>query len=418
MIKRIIQIFNNNKKVIENFSFLSLFQVFTLLSPLITYPYIIKVVGLEAYGLVIFAQTIVSYFSLFINFGFGTSGPRDVALTKNNPLKLSELVSSIFLLKLFILIISFIIYLIIISLFKPFSDYFLLFLFSFFMTIGDLLFPSWFFQGIEKMKYITYINIFVRSIFIFFVFIFINDSSDFIYIPLLNSFSGLLSGIISIFILVKFENISFVLVPKKMLVEQMKSSFILFVSTFFINIYMKLNKIIIGSFLGMSEVALYDLGEKIINILKIPIFKISEAVFPKISINKSISFINKTMCITILSVTIMYVCLFFSSDWIVYYFLGYEDDVASNIVKILGGSLLFLSFNMFFGGLRLIPFGYDKDYSFVMVTNGIIYLILMLMLWGFNYLNIYSVSFVYVIVEIICSILLFNKSKKLKLIFD
>ena len=181
---------------------------------------------------------------------------------------------------------------------------------------------------------------------------------------------------------------------------------------------MKLNKIIIGSFLGMSEVALYDLGEKIINILKIPIFKISEAVFPKISINKSISFINKTMCITILSVTIMYVCLFFSSDWIVYYFLGYEDDVASNIVKILGGSLLFLSFNMFFGGLRLIPFGYDKDYSFVMVTNGIIYLILMLMLWGFNYLNIYSVSFVYVIVEIICSILLFNKSKKLKLIFD
>ncbi|MDC0372102.1 hypothetical protein OAM48_05840, partial [Flavobacteriaceae bacterium] len=141
-------------------------------------------------------------------------------------------------------------------------------------------------------------------------------------------------------------------------------------------------------------------------------------VFPKISIDKSISFINKAMCLTILCVSVMYVFLIFSSDWIVYYFLGSYDKIASNVVNILGFSLVFLTFNMFFGGLRLIPFGYDKEYSFVMVANGTIYMILMFFLWYFNFLSIYSISYVYVIVEIICSMFLFQKVKKLKLLFD
>ena len=91
-IKKLI---TNNKKIIENFSYLTIFQVFTLLSPIITYPYLIRVVGLEMYKMVIFAQTIVTYFSLLINFGFNISGPKDVALSKNDHHLLSEYVSFI-----------------------------------------------------------------------------------------------------------------------------------------------------------------------------------------------------------------------------------------------------------------------------------------------------------------------------------
>ena len=61
---------SRNKTVLANFSYLSLLQVFTILFPLLTYPYLLRVIGLELYGVIVFAQTIINYVSLVINFGF------------------------------------------------------------------------------------------------------------------------------------------------------------------------------------------------------------------------------------------------------------------------------------------------------------------------------------------------------------
>ena len=68
-----------NKTVLVNFSYLSILQIFTIVFPLLTYPYLLRVVGLELYGVLVFAQTIISYVSLVINFGFNMSGARNVA---------------------------------------------------------------------------------------------------------------------------------------------------------------------------------------------------------------------------------------------------------------------------------------------------------------------------------------------------
>lgn len=410
--------FLNNKKIIENFSYLTFFQIFTLLSPLIVYPYIIKIVGLELYGVVIFAQAIIAYFSLVINFGFGTSGPRDIAISKDNHELLSEYVSSIFIIKTLLWLICFVIYIAIITTIDFFNNHLLLYVFTYFVTISDVLFPIWFFQGLEKMKYITYINLFVRSLFIIAIFIFIKQSSDYIYIPLLNSIGALVGGIISIYIVFKKEGVSFIRVSKIVLVKQLKESFVLFVSTISIQLYMNLNKIIVGTFLGMKEVAIYDLGEKITSLLKTPIIMFSQAVFPKISREKSITFINKAMFFIAGTVVVIYFILFFTSDWIVLYFIGTKNLLAINVVKILGLSLIFMSFGMFLGGLRLIPFGFNKEYMFVMVANGVFYLIIMAALWIFNSINIYSITIAYVIVEAFSAIFLYFINRRLKLLIN
>lgn len=416
MLKILKQLLLNNKKIIENFSYLTIFQVFTLLSPFIIYPYIIKTVGLELYGVIIFAQTIVTYFSLIINFGFGTSGPRDVSILRDNPKLLSEYVSSIFIIKIVLWILCFIIYIILISTIDFFKNNILLYVFTYFVTISDVLFPIWFFQGLEKMKYITYVNLFVRSFFIGAIFIFIKQSSDYIYIPLLNAIGALVSGIFAIFIVFKMEGVSFIIVSKKMLVRQLNDSFVLFVSTISIQLYINLNKIIVGTFLGMKEVAIYDLGEKITSLLKTPLMMFSQAVFPKISREKSISFINKSMFFIAGVVIILYLILFFTSDWIVLYFIGTKNFLAITVVRILGLSLIFMSFGMFLGGLRLIPFGFNKEYMFVMVANGAFYIIIVGFLWLFNSINIYSVTSTYVLVEAFGLALVYYFNYKLKLL--
>lgn len=418
MIKKIKnnRIYINNKKIIENFSFLSLFQLFTLVSPLITYPYLIKVVGLELYGTVVFAQTVISYLSLVINFGYNTSGPKEVSVLKEQQHLLSEFVSSVFIVKAGLWLITLIVFVAVISFFDYFTQYYLLYLFTFFITIGDVLFPIWFFQGIEKMKYITYINIGVKFIFIVCVFIFIKEKGDYILVPVINAIGALVSGIISVYLVFKRENVTFIKVKYASIKKSFIESFVLFISSLSVSIYLSLNKLIVGAFLGMREVAIYDLAEKVVSMIKTPIIMLSQAIFPKIAREKSIGFINKSMKVTLVGVFIVYSFLFLLSDEIVYFFVHDYNPLAGNIIRIYGLSMFFLTVNMFLGGLRLIPFGYNKQYMLVMLANGVFYLMIIGGIYFFNIITLYTITLAYVLAEVFCTVYLLTVNKKLKLI--
>ena len=116
-----------NKTVLVNFSYLSILQIFTIVFPLLTYPYLLRVVGLELYGVLVFAQTIISYVSLVINFGFNMSGARNVAVYKGDKERLSQIVSSIYLCKFILWLICLIVYLSVISIFSFFKNYYLVY---------------------------------------------------------------------------------------------------------------------------------------------------------------------------------------------------------------------------------------------------------------------------------------------------
>lgn len=406
-----------NKTIITNFSFLSIFQIFALLSPLITYPYLIRVVGLEKYGVVIFAQALVSYFSLIINFGFNISGPKDVAICRNEHKTLSEFVSSIYIIKSLLWVLCFIVYMALIFSSDFFHDNLIVYIFTFFITLNDVFFPAWFFQGIEKMKYITYVNLFVRSLFIIAIFILIKGPSDYVFIPLLNSVGALIGGVISTYLVFKKEGVDFIHVPKALIFIRFKEGVTLFISTISQQVYLYMNKLIIGKFLGMQEVTIYDLAEKITLIMKTLIGTIAQATFPKISREKSISYINKVMLLVVSLVALIYLIIFFTSGQVVLFFTGQELPVAKSIIRILGLSAIFIGFNVFLGGNRLIPFGFNKQYMFITVANSGVYLLCIASLFLFDIINIYTITITFVFVEAFCFALLSLTNKKLKLLW-
>lgn len=158
----------NNRILLTNFSYLAILQIFIMLSPLITYPYLIRVVGLELNGVVVFAQSISTYLSLIINFGFNIYGVRQVALYKEDQVELNRIISTIYTNKFIIWFFLLLGWLLLISKLQFFSQYYWAYFYSFFITFNELLFPVWLFQGLERMKYITIINVLVRSLFIVF----------------------------------------------------------------------------------------------------------------------------------------------------------------------------------------------------------------------------------------------------------
>lgn len=405
-----------NKTVLANVSYLSILQIFTILFPLLTYPYLLRVIGLDLYGVIVFAQTIITYVSLVINFGFNMSGAKNVAICKENKELLSRIVSSTYLCKLILWSICVVVYFSIISIVPFFKEHYWVYSLSFLLTFNELLLPIWFFQGIENMKYITIVNMLARLLFVIAIFLFIHEREDYLLVPLLNGLGAVVAGILSLYIVLGRERVRLSVIPIRELRSAYKESFPLFVSTLSTQIYVNVNKLVIGSFLGMSEVSIYDLGEKVLNLMKLPISMVSQAVFPKISREKNIHFVNKIMFLLAGAVFIGYMFVFIASRQIVYLFTGAYVNDAIVVIRILGVSAIIISFNCFLGGNRLVPFGFSSMYMKIMICNCLFFLLILLILLLANMINVYTVSLMVVIVEVFCFIVLLIKNRYIGLI--
>ena len=407
---------SRNKTVLANFSYLSLLQVFTILFPLLTYPYLLRVIGLELYGVIVFAQTIINYVSLVINFGFNMSGARDVAVHKEDKVRLSRIVSSTYLCKFILWIVCLIVYLSVISIVPFFRDYYWVYLLSFLLTLNELLLPIWFFQGIEKMKYITIVNLSARLLFVAAIFLFVREREDYLLVPFLNGIGTILAGGLSLYIVLGKEKINLFVIPIKDLKSAYKESFPLFVSSLSTQIYVNVNKLVIGSFLGMSEVSIYDMADKVLHLMKLPISMMAQAVFPKISRERNIRFVNRVMFLVAGTVLLAYICVFIGSDWIVYLFTGEYMEEASIIMRLLGESAILVSFNGFLGGNRLVPFGYSSVYMKTMVGNCLFFLAGTGLLLLTHTINMYTVTVMAVAVEVFCFVSLIYRNWRLGLL--
>ena len=113
--------------------YLSVLEILKMVMPFVALPYLISTVGADKYGLVVFAQAIISYFIIFINFGLDVSAVKNVSINRSDNEKLSEVVSSVLIIKAFLFILSFLALGVLLLCVKQFRDNYVLFLLSFFI---------------------------------------------------------------------------------------------------------------------------------------------------------------------------------------------------------------------------------------------------------------------------------------------
>ena len=374
---------------IKNFGYLSALQLFTLFIPIIIYPYLIRVIGKEIWGEIVFAQVIISYASLFINFGFDVSATRDVSVNRDNPIELSKIVSSVFITKLFFGLISTLSVILLINFIPFFSYHKLLYLYTFIFCLGDIFFPIYFFLGIEKMKYITFINLFTKLLFLLFVFIFVKDKSDYILVPLFNGLGAAIGGIIAMVIAIKIYNIKILLVSIAILKSRINTSVNYFITDLSIVLKDRVNLLVIGTFIGFTEVAYYDLGTKIVHIAQTPFSIINRVLLP--SFAKEFSrrkLILSVWIFTTVSFLIVILLIIFS-DIIVIILGGGQMLPASNIIYIYAIVIPLACISSIYG-IGLASQGVSKNYMLSDLYSFIVYLIAVLSLYVFYNVSIYT----------------------------
>lgn len=299
----------DNKIIIENYFFMTVLQIINSFFYLLIYPYLIRNLGGEAYGTFIFATSIVTYFIFLINFGFDLPAVKYAAQNLSNNVELEKLLSSIFTSKIFLFIVSVCI-IIILSVLIPFIKTNLVLIFiCFSQTLYHVLLPQWFFQAFQKMKIITYIQLATKIISLPMVFIFVKNESDLIIYSIIVSLTSIIGAIIAFFIIYFKFNLKIRITNFSETFMWFKEAFPFFLSNSAGVIKEQSIIIIIGSFFGMKEVAIYDLANKIISIPKTLLTSVNSAIFPilvqKFDSNKIKRIINIEFLVSFLIVVVI-----------------------------------------------------------------------------------------------------------------
>ena len=404
-----------NWSLFSNFSNLSVLYSLNLLIPFFIYPYLIRVLGSETYGLVIYAQAIITYFVTLIGFGFNLSGVKLVSANRNNKQEIGKIISSILIIKFFLFIIS-IIFLIFILFYLPAAKGFeILFIFSMSSVLSELLFPIWYFQGIEQMGYWTKITLVSRLIYLVLIFLLIQSPDDYLFVPIAVGVGHLIGSLMSIYIIFFKHRIKFSLQSFQTLKFYFLDSIPLFLSGLSFNIISSNNKFIIGSFVGMGEVAYYDLADKLRTLFKLPQTIINLTIFPRVSREKNIVFIKQMFKITIFVNLILVSIVLLTSPKIITILAGNEMLPSLSLVNTLIFSILLLAMKDVFGVQILIPNGYNKIFTKIILMSLLIYLIQIVLIWttiGFTSLNLIISTLAS---ELFMVTLMFYYCKKLKL---
>jgi PST family polysaccharide transporter len=356
----------DKRRILQNLLSLSVLQGINALMPLVTLPYLVRVLGTEKFGLIAFAQSFIMYFQTLVSYGFEYTATRSISANRADREKISDIFSSVIWLKLILLAASVILISAIIFSFTRFSTEIELYYFTAGVLLGSVFYPTWFFQGIEDMKYITFFDFLSKLLYTLLILATIKSVSDYILVPLFNSFSQLIFGLAAIILVHRKYGIRLKLVSIRVLVHDLKEGFSVFITYFVPTLYNSSSIFILGVFGGPVLVGFYAAATKIVDILISFANIITRVYYPTI-IRKAKHFFTYRKIIMSAGLAISIVTFFLSGPLVN---ILYSDSFAPTkpLLRILSFSIFFVSVIYCYGTNLLIAKKKDRLFMYISVV--------------------------------------------------
>jgi len=400
--------------IFSNYVYLLLIQGANFILPLIALPYLVITLGSKNYGLVMIAHSLSVFLNIVVDFGFNISATREVALLKKNKTKLSQYFWNIYFVKLILVLISLLVIVVLTNTIEKFKSEPLVYYYSFGLVVGQAIFPTWFFQGIEKMRMITIINVMAKLFFTISIFFIVLSPEDFEFVPILNGLGLMLSGVIGFLFSLKYVN--FTLPKINQSIKIIKESIKLFASNFAVSLYTSSNTLILGFFGGDSLAGVYASMEKLVIATKSVYIPLYQAIFPNLSTKPTktiIRFIKKLSLPIFISGLSISLVILYAAELILN--LIYNDALITSYYKIfqgLGLIALLAALNMLLVTLFFPAIKAYKTRMNILVFAGIFHIILVLILVRFY--SIYGVAFTAIFTELLILVLAYRIFKTIK----
>lgn len=360
----------NGRTLVANFGYLSLLQIASYVFPLITVPYLAKIIGVEGYGKIAFAAAIVAWAKTITDWGFRFTATRDVAKNRNDKEKVSEIFSNTIWAQSILMVLSFLLLTVAALAVPTFRENQAIIFISFLLIPGRIMFPEWFFQAMERMRYITILNLTSKLIFTLAVFVFIKQKSDFILQPLFTTLGYAVSGIISMYIILAKWKIKLKRPDLSKILLTIKGSTDVFINNLTPNLYSSFSIMLLGFWGGPVSNGKLDAGGKFISVFQQLMHVFSRTFFPFLSrrIDKH-NLYGKIYLTLSISFTTLSVIL---APFLVKLFFTPEFSDAIIVMQIMSVSVLFMSFSNIYGTNYLIIQGYERPLRNITLIGSLI----------------------------------------------
>ncbi|MBR8759093.1 flippase [Porphyromonas levii] len=358
------------RALVENFISLSILKALAFVLPLVTLPYLSRVIGVARFGDIAFASSIIVYFMTITDYGFNYTATRDLSKNRTNLEYVRHLFWNVLYTKMVLLTISVVIFAVLVEAIPFLREYRLLLWLTFLTVPSYMLFPEWFFQGIEKMRYITIVNVISKVVFTALIFLLIRQESDYVLHPALNAFGFLVAGVVSQVIILRKYKVYPVRFSWRDVKQTLRSGWDVFLSLIAPNLYTNMSTVFLQTFHGSTGAGLFSSGRTFVDISDQFAMVLSRVFFPFLSrrpdkhkVYKNISFmINVAMAIT----------LFLSADLLINIFYTEEFRASANVLRIMAICPLFLYLMNAYGTNYLVVVGEDKLYRKIVMWCSIL----------------------------------------------
>lgn len=286
---KIRNIWQNNSKVAENYVFMTILQVLNVCFYILIYPFVIRVLGAESYGLYAYAAALVMLFITFVSFGFDLPAAKRIAEHASDTGVKEQVLSEVTTAKILLEGIALVVFAVMFPVSAKMQASPVLFSIVFVQTLSNIFFPQWYFQGIQRMRVVTYIQVCFRLLSLPFIFWLLRAPEDLWIFALILTLCSVLGSLVAWWIIRYREGLHVRLVPISNAWRSTREALPFFLSNATSALKEQGIVLLIGMFLGMTDVAIYDLANKIIIIPRTILSKLNDAIFPQMMAQPSAS---------------------------------------------------------------------------------------------------------------------------------
>lgn len=359
----------------KNIAYQMAYELMVLLLPLITSPYISRVLGAEKIGIYSYTYSIATYFGMACMLGVKNHGNRAIARCKGNQKEINKTFSSVYSTQLLVSIAVFIAY--IFFAIRSSSEYRMYFLIETFYVLSCVLDINWLFFGLEKFKITVVRSSIIKVLSFVLIFLLVKNQSDLWKYCLILTGCALLSQIVMWTYLPKYAK--FIRPRRKDIMGNYKPMFILFIPVIAVSLYNVMDKIMVGALSDKVELGFYENSEKIINCVKTVITSFGTVMMPRMSrlaAEKDLKQSNKYMLLSVDAVMFLAFAFAFGiaavSNVFAPLYWGSEFQACDALLIGLSVSLPFSAMANMIRTQYMIPNSMDNPYTMAVLIGAVV----------------------------------------------
>ena len=386
------------KSVLHNFFQLLTSQVVVSLAPLILIPIYINNLGSDDYGLYILCSSLCSFAQVIIQYGFNFTANR--ALSSCNKGDISLIISSTAWTQIFILIISIILFPLLALIYRDDVQFYLLSVFIILSFSFDVLIPQWKYHGLNLMAKFKNILIYQKIFTIVITLVIIPQTPNILLIPIISILATIIT-VITMRMIGEPTTLKYLYYEKpriKLILKELKNGYPIFLSQILSQIYVYSPKLILGKFVPLGGIALYDVVEKILRLFKMPQYLLNQSLFPilsnRYSKNLKIKYFRLSLLVSIAAVLFFWI---YKASLIEIFISNIEFPLQFANILILTIPIIYTT--SYFGPLNLVVKGNDNAWKRSMIHGLLVFLTLSSLLVISNGINLNKFSIVILITE-------------------